>query len=195
LVRSRNAPPSYATSEARAVRAAVINCPLVKGAKLPGWLVALGIALFVSGIMTIVVLGGTKIDCFSVPWYRMPGCSMALYENLSGGLIAAGGALFAGWLAWSAVREQVQIEKRKLRASDISVQSLRAEQVSKAVSELTTISNVGQILIGRIKEKLADPHPYASRFLELRKGQVFPTSPGSWVSSLTGDEIWNVVSR
>jgi hypothetical protein len=158
-------------------------------------LVALGIVLFISAIMAMAVLGGTKPDCFSVPWYRMPGCSMALYENLSGGLIAAGGALFAGWLAWSAVREQVQIERRKLLAADISAQSLRADQVSKVVSELTTISNAGQILLRRIKEELADPHPYANRFLALRNGQVFPTSPGSWMSSLTGDQIWNLVNR
>jgi hypothetical protein len=76
--------------------------------KLPGWLVALGVVLFISAILAIAVLGGTKADCHSVPWYRLPGCSMALYESFSGGLIAAGGALFAGWLAWSAVREQVE---------------------------------------------------------------------------------------
>jgi len=120
---------------------------------------------------------------------------MALYENLSGGLIASGGALFAGWLAWSAVREQVEIERRKLRAADIAAQSQRADQVSKVVSELTTITNSGQILLQRIREHLTDPTPHASRFLELWKGQIFPTSMGSWISSLTGDEIWNIVTR
>jgi hypothetical protein len=128
--------------------------------KLPGWLVAFGIGLFISTIMAIAVLGGTKPDCFSVPWYRMPGCSMALYESLSGGLIAAGGALFAGWLAWSAVREQVQIERRKLRAADIAAQSARGDQVSKVASDLTTLSSVGQALLRRIRENLAGPTPY-----------------------------------
>lgn len=163
--------------------------------KLPGWLVVLAIVLFISAIMSVAVLGGTKTDCFSVPWYRLPGCSMALYENLSGGLIASGGALFAGWLAWSAVREQVEIERRKLRAADISAQSLRADQVSRSVSELTTIDNSGQLLLLRIREELTGAEPYANRFLELWRGQVFPTSPGNWTSSLTGDEIWNIVSR
>src|SRR4051794_13020493 len=135
--------------------------------RLPGWLVALGIVLFTSLIMALAVLGGTKSDCFSVAWYRLPGCSMALYESLSGGLIAAGGALFAGWLAWSAVREQVEIERRKLRADDISAQSLRAEQVSRTVSELATISGEGHILLGRIGEDLSGETPLARRFLEL----------------------------
>jgi hypothetical protein len=163
--------------------------------KLRGLLIALGIVLFISGAMAMAVLGGPKDDCDAVPWYHLPGCSMALYESLSGGLIAAGGALFAGWLAWSAVREQVQIERRKLRAVEIAAQSARADQVSKVVSELTTITNEGQMLLRRIRELLTDPHPYANRFLELWNGQVFPTSPGSWTSSLTNDQIWNIVSR
>jgi hypothetical protein len=163
--------------------------------KLPGWLVALAIVLFISAIMSVAVLGGTKAECFSVPWYRLPGCSMALYENLSGGLIASGGALFAGWLAWSAVREQVEIERRKLRSADISAQSLKADQVSRIVSELTTIDNSSQLLLLRIREGLTGAEPYADRFLELWRGQIFPTSPGNWTSSLTGDEIWNIVSR
>jgi hypothetical protein len=158
-------------------------------------LVALAIMLLISTIMTVAVLGGTKDTCLSVPWYRMPGCSMALYESLAGGLIAAGGALFAGWLAWSAVQEQVEIERRKLRAAEIAAQSARADQVSKVTSELTTISGAGQALLRRIRENLADPTPFATRFLELWKGQIFPTSPGNWMSSLTGDEIWNLVSR
>src|SRR5437588_3436062 len=112
--------------------------------KLPGWFVALAIVFFISSIMALAVLGGTKGDCHSVPWYRLPGCSIALYESLSGGLIASGGALFAGWLAWSAVREQVEIERRKLRAADIAAQSTKADQISRVVSELTTISNSGQ---------------------------------------------------
>jgi len=154
--------------------------------KVPGWIVAFCIVLFISAIMSMAMWGGVKTECASVPWYRLPGCSMAFYENLSGGLIAAGGALFAGWLAWSAVREQVEIERAKLRAADIAGQSARADQVSKAVAELTTIANEGQMLLLRIREQLLDPTP---------DGQYFPTSPGSWISTLTGDRIWNTVTR
>jgi hypothetical protein len=39
------------------------------------------------------------------------GCILAVHEGLSGGLIGAGGALFAGWLAWTGVRDQVQSER------------------------------------------------------------------------------------
>jgi hypothetical protein len=38
---------------------------------------------------------------------------MAAHENLAGGLIGGGGALFAAWLAGSVVREQIQDERRR----------------------------------------------------------------------------------
>jgi hypothetical protein len=164
--------------------------------KLQGIGFALAVILFISTIMAWAVIGGPRESCLKAAWYLMPGCSMATYESLAGGLIAAGGALFAGWLAWSAVREQVEIERRKLRMADVAAQAARADQVSKAVSELATISNAGQILLLKIKEGLTHAeHPYANRFLELTKGEVFPSSPGSWTSSVTGDQMWDMVCR
>ena len=77
----------------------------------------------------------------------------------------------------------------------MAAQSVKADQVSRVVSDLTTILNSGQNLLRRIRENLADPHPIASRFLEVWKGQVFPISPSNWTSALTGHEIWNLVSR
>jgi hypothetical protein len=172
--------------------------------RVPGWQIALAIVLLILMVLALAVLGGTAraTDCLSLPWYRLLGCSIGTYESLSGGLIAAGGALFAGWLAWSAVREQLAIvqeqlsmERRKLKAAEITAQSLRVDQVSRVVSDLDTISKHGQILLRRIREHLAEPHPHATRFLELWKGQIFPVSPGNWRSALTGDEVWDLVCR
>jgi hypothetical protein len=39
-------------------------------------------------------------------------CVLTNYENLAGGVIGAGGAIFAGWLAWLAVQQQLA-EQRK----------------------------------------------------------------------------------
>ena len=103
--------------------------------------------------------------------------------------------MFAGWLAWSAVREQIAIERRKLLAAEITAQALKADQVSKVVSDLNTIATSGQALLRRIRENLTDPNPFATRFLDLWKGKVFPVSSGNWTSALTGDEVWNLVSR
>jgi hypothetical protein len=49
----------------------------------------------------------------SVALWAWLGCAMAAHENLAGGLIGGGGALFAAWLAGSVVREQIQDERRR----------------------------------------------------------------------------------
>ena len=40
-------------------------------------------------------------------WPRYLGCTMTAHEGLAGGLIAAAGALFAAWLAFDAIQEQI----------------------------------------------------------------------------------------
>ena len=43
------------------------------------------------------------------------GCVVANHESLSGSLIAAGGALFAAWVAWHAVMDQIESDKELAR--------------------------------------------------------------------------------
>jgi hypothetical protein len=38
------------------------------------------------------------------------GCAMAMHENLAGGLVGAAGALFAAWIAFTAVQRQIEEE-------------------------------------------------------------------------------------
>jgi hypothetical protein len=66
--------------------------------KLPGWLVALGIVLFICLIMSVAVLGGTKADCSPVPWYRLPACSMAALRKPVG-RVDSGGRGVICWFA------------------------------------------------------------------------------------------------
>lgn len=44
------------------------------------------------------------------PW-QWAGCAMAAHEGLAAGLIGAAGALFAAWLAFDAVQEQIAQER------------------------------------------------------------------------------------
>ena len=46
------------------------------------------------------------------------GCAIGSYESLAGGMVAAGAALFAGWLAWSAVQVQVDAEATRAAADN-----------------------------------------------------------------------------
>ena len=50
------------------------------------------------------------------------GCAMGSYENLAGGLFAANAAIFAGWLAWSAVQVQIRAEEKRA-AADMAVKA------------------------------------------------------------------------
>src|ERR1700694_960334 len=52
------------------------------------------------------------------------GCAMGSYESLAGGIFAASAALFAGWLAWSAVQVQVSAEERRANADRVEIESV-----------------------------------------------------------------------
>ena len=49
---------------------------------------------------------------------------MAAHEGLAGGLIGAAGAVFAGWLAWSAVQVQIAAEERRAAADRVEVEKI-----------------------------------------------------------------------
>jgi hypothetical protein len=52
------------------------------------------------------------------------GCAMGSYENLAGGLFAASAALFAGWLAWSAVQIQISAEEKRAAADRVEIEKI-----------------------------------------------------------------------
>ena len=52
-------------------------------------------------------------------WPKWIGCAIAVHESLAAGLIGAGGALFAAWLAYSTVQQQfahLEAERARLQA-------------------------------------------------------------------------------
>lgn len=126
---------------------------------------------------------------------RIIGCALAQYENLTGGLIAAGGALFAGWLAWSAVHQQIEIEKRKVKAAEIAEQSRIADEISRDLSDLMSAQLAGRQLLRRLRENLRDPSPYATKFVQMWNAQHFPTTSRTWSPKIVGDDLLNLVNR
>jgi hypothetical protein len=52
------------------------------------------------------------------------GCAIGSYESLSGGMVTASAALFAGWLAWSGVQVQIAAEERRAAADKIEVEQV-----------------------------------------------------------------------
>ena len=122
-----------------------------------GALVATGAIAGISIILSMAVAWGPHRCALQFP--KIIGCALGTYENLSGGLIAAAGALFAGWLAWSAVRDQLKLEKQKILEAKLDEFQLRA---------------TGE---WRIPIKRARPMPMASHRLRPRKMKVCVLMP------------------
>jgi hypothetical protein len=76
-------------------------------------------------------------------WPKWIGCAMAVHETLAAGLVGAGGALFAAWLAYSAVQQQFaqqkeERERLQAEAKEAAVTSLK-QVVDAAASTLSVI--------------------------------------------------------
>jgi hypothetical protein len=80
------------------------------------------------------------------------GCAIASYESLAGGIIAASAALFAGWLAWSAVQVQVAAEERRASAERVEVETVLQRDLDYFAEGL---SSIWKILLA----VTADPRP------------------------------------
>jgi hypothetical protein len=90
------------------------------------WMQGLCIVLG-SFVATVAVLAGALAwgPHHCEPAFPMViGCAMGSYESLAGGMIAAGAALVAGWLAWSAVQLQIEAEEKRGAADRAEVEKV-----------------------------------------------------------------------
>jgi hypothetical protein len=88
-----------------------------------GILVSFVILASVAGILAGADAGASSHCPAQFP--KWLGCVLDVHEGLAAGSIGAGGALFAGWLAWAAVRKQIR--------SDIELAIRREQEVFLAV--------------------------------------------------------------
>jgi hypothetical protein len=70
---------------------------------------------------------------------KIVGCAIGHYEGLTGGLLAAGTALFAGWLAWSAVQVQIAAEERRASAERVEVERVLQNDLNHLAKGLSSI--------------------------------------------------------
>jgi hypothetical protein len=118
------------------------------------WLQGLCI-IFGSVVLTIAVLAaalawGPHHCKAALP--MVIGCAIGSYESLSGGMVAASAALFAGWLAWSAVQIQIAAEERRAAADRVEIESLLQEDVDRLAEGL---SSIWKILVATPREPTA----------------------------------------
>jgi hypothetical protein len=129
--------------------------------KLPRWIegliFAVLILLVIFGALMLAQQGiqagidaGTfdkSKSCSGLNW-RWFGCAMAVHEDLAGGLIGGGGALFAAWLAASVVREQIADERKRDRER-------KEQQRLLELDSLKTQATGGKSYLARFDELLA----------------------------------------
>jgi hypothetical protein len=101
--------------------------------------VAAAIFTFIVGMLAWVEAGSSDdARCKASVWLWF-GCAAAKHENLTGGLLGAGGALFAAWLAWTAVQRQIQRQIQAERQLAREEQEASLEAVTDQLGEFLKI--------------------------------------------------------
>jgi hypothetical protein len=89
------------------------------------WLLLIGLPVLIFALLALALLGLEPDRRCTMQFPKVLGCLLSRHENLAGGLIAASGAIFAAWLAWTAVRDQTAVARRQIaddRAAELERQ-------------------------------------------------------------------------
>src|SRR4051812_23538 len=86
-------------------------------------------AFSVCSMLAIVVGAEYSVMLFANVWpldrscgWAFPkilSCVLGARENLAGGVIGAGSALFAAWIAWMSVQKQLAVQRRQALIDDL----------------------------------------------------------------------------
>lgn len=95
-------------------------------------------SIFIAILLLVLAANFAPVDR-QCPWQfpKIASCLLSARETLVAGLVAAGGALFAAWLAWSAVRDQIDFDA----ARDAAVkEDIARSKIERARIELAGLS-------------------------------------------------------
>jgi hypothetical protein len=79
-------------------------------------------------------LGERAGRCGSSQWRAYVGCAMAAHEDLAAGLFGGAGALFAAWLAFDAIQEQLGEEQERRRRQQIEAKKAAVASLTRVVA-------------------------------------------------------------
>jgi hypothetical protein len=168
---------------------------------------ALGCLLIVITIALLAYAGSWTPEggprCFSdIGHSQFPkwlGCSLAVHETLAGSLVAAGGALWGAWLAFSGLQQQIGMARKN------EVEAKRLEQ-EKQVQNAGRDVDLMKMAHGFV-ENLSDEFPtvgddrvsdiaFTSRLLDLRhRGSLHLSSNAARAPDGNGDSVTTVIGR
>jgi hypothetical protein len=121
------------------------------------WAVAIGIVLvgIVVGILTFVDLNAVTDSLkrcapsiWKSRWPNYLGCTMGAHEGLAGGLIGAAGALFAAWLAFDAIQEQLAEERERLHRQQVEAKAVAVASITEPIDGAAKYLQLIEIALG-----------------------------------------------
>jgi hypothetical protein len=125
------------------------------------------------------------------------GCVMGAHETLAGGLIAAVGALFGAWLAFSAVQEQIGMERRNERVAKRLASEKTAEEAGRDLDRMKlAVGYLNSIGIEFPEPGSRVERTFTQKLLELRRaGRLQLSESAKHAPDGYGDSIVTVMSR
>ena len=136
---------------------------------------------------------------FHAQFPKWLGCAIAVHETLAGSLIAAAGALFGAWLAFSGLQDQIglaQENERRTRELD------REKRIQNTGNDLDLMRKACGFVKALADEfsSLDDPPTiaggYAGRLLDLRRlGELQISSNAARAPDGNGDSVTTVFGR
>jgi hypothetical protein len=105
--------------------------------RVQGMSIVLG-SLFVAILVLAAAVAWGPHQC-ALMFPKIIGCAVGHYEGLTGGILAAGTALFAGWLAWSAVQVQIAAKERRAFAERVEVEKVLQADLNHLAEGLSSI--------------------------------------------------------
>jgi hypothetical protein len=150
-----------------------------------------GVLIVVGSILASVIVLASALawgphHC-KIAFPMVIGCAVGNYENLSGGLFAAGAALFAGWLAWSAVQVQVGAEERRAYADRLEIESVLRDEIDKLAEVLASIWKI----LERLDQSPNEHFPSE----EIRKDRQQKREAVMWGMSEISSPTWLSTAR
>jgi hypothetical protein len=116
------------------------------------------------------------------PWVfpKIFGCVLGARETLAGGLVASGGAIFAAWLAWSAVREA------RITRSELERRSERQafEAIQRELAPLLDLLNVAWRIIEETLDYRGSDEEQMARVTTVRTDVAWTLPPVSLVDEI-----------
>ena len=99
---------------------------------------------------------------WQLQWPKYTGCTIAAHESLAGGLIGAGGVIWAAWLAFDGIQEQLAEERERRRQQHIDAKKAAIVCIEPSIlAAAAALYTINKILAAErngtpLNEKTAD---------------------------------------